>query len=168
MRGKYHLLSGVPFGAYAALELANVGSLVPDMGIVSKGICGACYCLGLILPDIDNEDSVIGRYVHLPVGHRGITHSAYVLLPFLPAGFLHSAFWMLGLGMLLHIFVDSFSRCGISWFKPFSGYRRLPSGGKIKKGFHLTLYGDGLSETIVAVSIAAVFSWLILQRYLTA
>ena len=59
-----------------------------------------------------------------------------------------------GLGYVLHLFWDSFSKAGICWFYPISNYRRYPNGAFVKRGRHLTLYSVGnASEAAVLVTL---------------
>lgn len=50
------------------------------MNLLFIGICVCCYCLGLLLPDIDSKDSTISKilHFHIPINHRGFY--AYNLL----------------------------------------------------------------------------------------
>lgn len=82
-----------------------------------------CFTLGSILPDIDSEDSTIGRYI-LPISrvipHRTVTHTAWIVILLFLLAWLFQSFYLsaLALGYFLHIIQDSFSDKGIRWFYP--------------------------------------------------
>lgn len=98
------------------------------------------FTLGSLLPDIDSEKSTIGRYVRPISGiipHRTITHTIWVVLFILALGFYFKSVIVLalGVGYVLHIIEDAFSRQGICWFYPVVGeYVSYKSGATIKKG----------------------------------
>lgn len=113
-------------------------------------ICLLLFLLGSVLPDIDSPTSVLGRYVHLPIEHRTWTHTAYALIPLVGLSILFRPCIWLFLGYFGHLFWDSFSRGGICWFNPVTGYLLYPNGAKIKKGHYKYLYRVGdISETII-------------------
>lgn len=185
MSGKQHLLGG---GALCALIVTDLtaGSrffsehpfLFSD--VLSAGIrtfahimdpggitwifaCIGCYLIGCLLPDIDNPASMLGRYVHVPGGHRTWTHSIFAFLVFAALGIRWSVFAWMAAGYFSHLFLDSFSKCGNCWVRFSSGYRKYPNGGKIKKGRHLVLYANETAAWIfctVLVMFAAFHAWM--------
>lgn len=108
------------------------------------------FILGSVLPDIDSENSLLGRYVRICVPHRTWTHAVWGL-PFLClAGVYYRPMMWCALGVFLHLFWDSFSVAGNCWFYPFSKYIDYPGGAHIKKRHWAKLYRvGGLSEKIV-------------------
>lgn len=125
--------------------------ILPSIAWCAAGL--VLFTLGTLLPDIDSKGSTLGRYVHLPVRHRTITHTFWIVLLLgilsLKVGLL---FW-LTLGYFLHIFWDSFSNAGIAWFWPLSRYIHYPNGAVVKKGFRWKLYKTGeASETVFLIA----------------
>ena len=114
----------------------------------------ALFALGSLLPDIDSRSSALGRYVHLPVKHRTLTHTAWVVALLVLLGIRFRVFIWLAFGYFLHIFYDGLSNAGIAWFWPLSRYITYPSGAVIKKGFRFKLYRTGdASETLIVCLI---------------
>lgn len=117
------------------------------------------YFIGVLLPDIDNPDSILGRFIHVPVKHRTWLHAIYLyLIPAILGWLIHPAFSWLFFGVFIHLFWDSFSTEGNCWFyKLFSDYKEYPNGVKIKKGHKLKLYHAGeWSEYLLLFIIVAV------------
>lgn len=113
----------------------------------------AAFLLGVLLPDIDQEHSALGRYIHIPVRHRTWTHTIWFVALFaVPAYFLPFFVWI-AYGSLLHIFFDSLSRGGICWFYPISKYKTYEGGAQIKKKHWLWLYrvGDKSEKVFVII-----------------
>lgn len=108
MRGITHLGAGV----LVAVMMPNAG-IGDFVGLI----------MGSVLPDIDSKTSIIGRYVPvLPkmIPHRTITHS---LLMVAGAVLLSKS---LGLGILLHIVLDMFTKEGVPLFWPIKKKFRIP------------------------------------------
>lgn len=105
----------------------------------------AVYFVGILFPDVDNPNSILGRIIHIPVEHRTWIHAVYLYIATGIAGiFIHPAFLWFTLGVFVHLFWDNFSKMGNCWFyKLLSDYREYPNGAKIKKGNHLVLYKAG-------------------------
>lgn len=76
------------------------------------------YFLGAILPDIDHEYSMLGRYIHLPIEHRTWTHAIWLPIIFAVIGIWYRFMTWLAVGYFLHLFWDMFSASGIQWFYP--------------------------------------------------
>ena len=79
-------------------------------------ILNTAFLIGVLLPDIDTKNSLLGRYIHLPFRHRAVMHSwiPVCILVILSIRF----FWMryVLFGFLLHLLEDSFSTEGIRFF----------------------------------------------------
>lgn len=89
------------------------------------GVCVFFYYFGLLLPDIDT-DSMISKWLHfkIPLRHRGFTHSIWFICIFLiPGIFLCYPFRFLAIGMLVHGFMDHFSKAGWVLFYPIGKYK---------------------------------------------
>lgn len=189
MMGKGHLISGACAleHAYVANELINRAGIEPlsmiqgfalsylgltDIAsqqaatsapvyvtILSVPLYLMMYFLGALLPDIDNPNSMLGRIIHIPVGHRKWLHAIYLYLIFAVLGWFYPAFAWLFFGVFVHLFWDSFSAMGNCWFyKLFSDYREYPSGAKVKKGHKLKLYYAGEWSEYVLLFIIVVFT----------
>lgn len=131
-----------------------------DIGFMSFVLCAlglAMFIAASTLPDIDQK---------LPIAHRGWTHTIWVCLALLAATVVFFnlgtvSIWFAYFGYIMaaatagytgHIFWDMFSRGGIAWAYPLTGYITYGSGAKIKRGHFLWLYRTGkTSETVVVV-----------------
>lgn len=183
MMGRSHLITGV-----CALEHAYVTDvLINRSGIRSLEVirqaawsylginefslfmipaCLGAYFFGVLLPDIDNPKSLLGRVIHVPVEHRTWIHAIYLYLVLAVLGCIYPVFsWMFS-GVFVHLFWDSFSACGNCWFyKLLSDYRRYPNNVKVKKGHKLKLYHAGewseylLLFVIVVITVVS-FVWV--------
>ena len=133
-----------------------------NFGLLGIIIGFMLYVLGSILPDIDSDKSLVGRYFPFINNHRGIFHSIWVLIPL----FIIGHFWLyeirfLFLGYLLHLVCDSVSVGGICWFYPISKYITYGSGAKVKRGHVIKLYRAGKkSETVVVFIIVALMMFI--------
>ena len=121
-------------------------------GIITAVICIILYIIGCLIPDIDQEKSTLGRFIHIPVDHRTWTHTIWmVILLAIPAIFAHCFVW-LAFGCAVHIFWDSLSKGGICWFYPISKYKTWSSGAQIKNKHFIYLYHTGdITETILTI-----------------
>ena len=132
------------------------GSSFTDMGIYIL-LSSILFLFGTLLPDIDEPKSMLGRRFHLPVKHRGLTHTVWFLL--LLCGLLKwPIFIWLVLGSFLHIFWDSYSRMGVCWLYPFSKYKEYNNGARVKKGKHFWLYRTGQPSEYVVITLLVVFA----------
>lgn len=118
--------------------------------------------LGALLPDIDQPDSMLGRFNPLAkaMKHRTITHTIWAafLVTWLCCYFgNHEPIWYgLALGYWLHLFEDFFSRESVPWLYPFT-----------KKHFHRWGYVTGGWFEKLVVTLASLFLlwkmiWLLL------
>ena len=114
-------------------------------------LAAALFCLGSLLPDIDSKGSTLGRYLYLPVKHRTLTHTFWIVALLALLGLKFRVFVWLALGYFFHIFYDGLSNAGIAWFWPLSRYITYPSGAVIKKGFRFKFYKTGDSSELLVV-----------------
>jgi membrane-bound metal-dependent hydrolase YbcI (DUF457 family) len=104
------------------------------------------FSLGSVLPDIDSEDSTIGKYIK-PISsmipHRTITHTIWAVLVIGVAAWFSQSIYLfaLAVGYAVHIAEDSFSEQGIRWFYPIPSMR--------SKRFRLAYETGGFAETIM-------------------
>lgn len=145
-----------PLALHVESELSTFYGL-PPVAAVFVGM--ALFWFGTLLPDIDSDKSMLGRYFHLPVEHRTWTHAIWFVLMLGALSWFVPIFWWLTAGYFVHLFWDSLSRGGVCWFYPFSHYMRFSSGAKVKRGHTWKLYGVGdVSETfVVAVVVGLTF-----------
>lgn len=116
-------------------------------------ICLLLFLLGTCLPDADKRNSIIGRFLYIPVRHRTWTHAVWIPTAILIGSFAcHILFWV-WLGYILHLFWDSLSYCGVCYFYPISNYRRYGNGAQVKKKHIFKLYraGQGSEYALVGV-----------------
>ena len=82
--------------------------------------------LGALLPDIDQQDSILGRFNPFAkmLKHRTITHTlwAALLITFLCLHFgqRQPLWWGVALGYWLHLIEDSLSSEGVTWLYPLT------------------------------------------------
>lgn len=150
MTGKNHvracvavMAAGAAMAGISGLKSGDMGQAMAAYGNVWGGGLGAFNtmpaigfgCLGSLLPDVDSKSSTLGRFVHLPLGHRTWTHSliglvlVFALCRSLPVWGIMGLFF----GYALHVFLDGFSDMGVCWLYPFKKYV-YKEGGKWKKG----------------------------------
>jgi membrane-bound metal-dependent hydrolase YbcI (DUF457 family) len=111
------------------------------------------YLLGNLLPDIDHENSMIGKIIYIPIKHRTWTHTIYFPAALWIAGiFSYRLLFYLGTGMFFHDFWDSFSYLGTDWLYP-----------KKNKHHILKLYHTGSPSEYIFVGI-----WLTVFIFYTA
>ncbi|MEW4425951.1 metal-dependent hydrolase [Paenibacillus pabuli] len=134
--GRRKLLLFYVLGVIASLFLLDRFS---DSGEpLAAAIVLLSFTLGTLLPDIDSEDSSLGRYFGLlsrVIPHRKVTHTIWFVI--LLAGIswaLQSVYLAaLTIGYTIHIIEDSLSNHGICWFYPVIGKYATRSGGKTTK-----------------------------------
>lgn len=122
------------------------------------------FTLGALLPDIDSENSTIGRYflfISKSIPHRTITHTVWALALVVGLGWYFESIQVLALaaGYGIHILQDTFSKQGIAWFYPIlGGYDRFGSGAVMKKGRKpkLAYRTGGTGETVLFYGSIAV------------
>lgn len=122
-----------------------------------KWIFVLAVLVGTYLPDIDSRYSKLGhrkiaRLLQVFTKHRGMIHSFTFLLTlciFLIIIFPRAVFGFF-LGYALHLFVDSFTKDGITPFYPW----KKKSSGKIKSGGRIEVM---ILVLFVILDIALVF-----------
>lgn len=130
-----------------------------ENGVV-LGLLMTAFLLGTLFPDIDSEQSTLGRYVpfiaHI-IPHRTVTHTLWFVLLF--AGltwFTGSAYvFMFTLGIVFHIVEDTFSKQSIAWLFPFTTYDTFGNGGAIKRGWkvpHRYSVGGSFETSVFHIS----------------
>lgn len=144
MMARNHILGGTAM-LVGGVSLAYAGASWADewLGSISPGWLGQAgdavegwlrsslwlglplFWLGCLLPDIDSKSSKLGRLVHVPGPHRGLTHTNWVLLLlgvgawFDPTGVV----WWLLLGVVTHLVIDGWSKAGRVGFYPLGRYK---------------------------------------------
>lgn len=113
--------------------------------------------LGSLLPDIDNDNSLLGRHIHIGVRHRTWTHAVWGLLVLCLIGIYYRPMMWGAIGMFWHLFWDSLSVGGNCWFYPFSKYNDYSGGAHSKQHHWAKLYRvGGLAERIIVYALAAI------------
>ena len=121
------------------------------------GFCPGVILIGSVLPDIDSANSLAGRFFHLPVRHRGITHTIWVVVVLILASFAFKPMVWMTLGYVLHLLLDSVSAMGLLWTYPIRKYREYGSGARVAPGHRVKLYHTGeKSETVFAVVFTSI------------
>lgn len=200
MTGKGHLMSGTVAAADAIATLHFIGAcdvpaavrswtdrlIAAAVGPVDTGwrtavpvaLLAAGYYIGLLLPDIDKENSMMARRLHIcvAVNHRGVTHSVWALMiPFLASlgaigaagAFPRGVF----LGMLVHCFVDALSVAGWVPFYPLGRYKIYNGTVMTRRRGHFGWYSSARpgSEAVVngmfVIASICVFGFLAYLRY---
>lgn len=126
------------------------------------GILVLSLGIGTLVPDIDNRNSLLGRYVYLPLKHRTWTHCFVPLLLLLPVCFASPLGLCFYFGYLLHLLEDSFSAGGICWFYPFQRFREYASGAFVANGHKLKAYHTGKSSETAFVILIVVIELMII------
>lgn len=165
MLGRNHILLNIGFVTASVCALAAMSARYPlcyavfDEGwrflypadslnypwLWTGALLGA-VALGSVLPDIDNKSSIVGRYIHLPLKHRTLTHTFWVLTLLFFAAVRWPAMAALWAGYFLHIIEDSVSVSGVCWMWPFERYRVYPSGARVKPHHSVRLYRTGYAS----------------------
>lgn len=183
MMGKSHIVvntcsliileSGLLLTQYAyhgvGSELLKNGATIVSRFVFPKPIfsmymllCLLLFYLGTLLPDIDSKNSLLGRFIYLPVKHKTWTHTIYgPFLIFVGSVWYLMLFW-LGLGYILHLFWDSLSYCGVCFFYPFSKYREYNSGAKVKVNHKFKIYRTGKTSEYVVVAVLVTLTGVLL------
>lgn len=133
-------------------------------------LAAALFWTGCLAADVDSEHTMLGRKLHLPLRHRGLTHSNWAVLPLLGLSWLDPtglAAWFT-LGHLTHLLLDEVSRAGrVHWY-PMTRYKVYvtPDGREVVVKERWTgLYKAGKpSEYVVlamVVLVALAASWAV-------
>lgn len=122
---------------------------------VFVGAASAALCaFGFLLPDIDQEHSTISRLLrfHIPVAHRGVTHTLWaVMLVLLAAVLAWRPLAFLSFGILVHDILDWPSKAGWVPFYPFGHYKKI-HGTIFSRKHRFVLYSSAEpgTETVFA------------------
>lgn len=120
------------------------------------------YIFGTLLPDVDSPNSLLGRWIYIPVEHRGATHTIWALGILVLATIGLPIVIPIAVGYFVHLWLDDLSRSGICWWYPISQYREYNGGARVKKGFHLWIYRTGQPSEYVFVTLLVVTALLML------
>lgn len=140
MLGKSHVILSEAILLPIALNTQYSNFFSKGYGITNPIYFIIGVALGALLPDIDEKNSILGRFNPFAslIKHRTITHTLWMALLisiiFLIIG-MHSPFcWGIILGYWAHLIEDSFSRKGISWLYPFISHKHNNHYGYITGG----------------------------------
>lgn len=126
------------------------------------------YAIGLLLPDIDEPGSFIGRRVifvsrvlkDLGIGHRTITHNFFVSVMVMLIGYIAGSYGIflmgLGFGMFIHTIGDLLTKGGIdAYFAPITHrtIRLLPK--------NLCFYTGSVGEYLFVATMSLYIAWMI-------
>ncbi len=106
-------------------ELPGAGVSPAMIWYPMAALAGLLFVVGTLWCDIDSKHTMLGRYLHLPLRHRGWTHTDWLFLPaamaspFEPSGLLA---WFT-LGWFTHLLLDEISRAGRVHFYPLTNYK---------------------------------------------
>ena len=154
MMARTHLL----FGGTLAFFAAEQHVLPHEPLIYVAGLFGS------LLPDIDHPKSTFGRrvpFLSIPIakifGHRGITHSAFIVIAFLGAWFYYHGqvspiILALALGYISHLLGDFCFGNGIPLLYPIQKRFRMPLSAKV----------DSWLESLVAFALLLWLGWMLL------
>lgn len=164
MKYPAHVVGGLTFGVlanyYVLQELPLIEQSSNQLLLTMSFLSGSV--LGSLMPDIDHPNSFVGKrlkpvsyLVSLTAGHRGATHSPFVivfiaaLLSLLVQWFtkdIQQAFLLVlvagfTVGAFSHIFLDSLTKGGVPLFYPLSS-----------KHFRLANFKTGgMGETFIVI-----------------
>lgn len=126
-------------------------------------ICGVL--LGSWLPDIDNKNSVLGRYFHVPFKHRTWTHTIWVLMLLCIPAIFYPFFGCVLYGAFMHILCDTVSRAGVCWFYPFQKYIEYGNGAFVKKNHKIKIYRSGKTSEGIFVGVLMSIIFILIFHY---
>ena len=147
--------------------LGYLGDVHGIMWFLFYAVIGSIlYMFGTLLPDIDSRKSILGRFMYIPVKHHKITHTLWVVsMLFLMSLIIRPIAWI-SFGYLVHLWLDSYSRCGVCYFYPISKYIEYPNGAMVKRNHKIKLYRTGASsEGIVTGIIVLITVFLFYFRF---
>ena len=125
--------------------------------IVFWGLAFVLFFLGTLLPDCDNDKSLLGRFIYIPVEHRTWTHTLWVVIPIFVMSIWWRVLFYLGAGYLLHLFWDSLSSCGVAYMYPITKYKSYGKA-KVKKGHIFKLYKTGKASEYVVLAFLVILT----------
>lgn len=122
-----------------------------------SGLVFIGYLIGSLLPDIDSKSSILGRYFHLPIGHRTWTHTIWAIIILFVVSIFIIPFRPVLIGFIMHVIEDYPSGCGICLTYPFHKYIEYESGARVADGHKFKLYNTSdVSEKRFVFIILAV------------
>ena len=151
MKYHTHLVFGLMFGLIYILVF-KVIIFIPFIVLVA---------IGSLLPDIDNSKSFFGNKIYpfskaieIFLGHRGIFHSAYLLILIsIPVYRINSTLGIaIFLGYFSHLIADGMTKKGVNFLNPFLELRL--------SGFIVT---GSFAEKIIFVIICFIDVFLLLK-----
>ena len=103
------------------------GEMSMNWTLCALGTCAATItvAIGSLFPDIDSRNSRLGRHVHLPLRHRGWTHTDWLLILVLALSFVDPtglSVWFF-VGLLSHDVTDELSVAGRVHFYPLTKHK---------------------------------------------
>lgn len=169
MLGRQHLLFGITSSIALSAVMNRSGSPLFAFPLVFVGAAA----VGSLLPDIDSENSMLGKkitfisaYLDGRFGHRTVGHEILIMVPLfilsLFAG--NPLFFGLMFGIMGHLFLDSFTKYGISlnYFGNKASYRykldRTIGAGRfhIVPGFiYKRIDSDGFAAKLLTLALSA-------------
>ena len=107
------------------------GGMSMNWALCALGTCAATItvAIGSLFPDIDSRNSRLGRHVHLPLRHRGWTHTDWLLILVLALSFVDPtglSVWFF-VGLFSHDVTDELSVAGRVRFYPLTKYKVISS-----------------------------------------
>ena len=135
------------------LQLVGLKILSVNSYGFTTAIIFILFTLGSVFPDIDSEKSTIGQYItpiSRSIPHRTITHTLWVVLILVGFSIYFQSIYLFAfaLGYTIHIVQDSFSRQGIAWLYPITGYTTYGSGATMKKGRKNPIFSYRTGEAV--------------------
>lgn len=134
-----------PAGGYANAVFSFMEKIFVPAHPIFLPLCFAAFMAGVLMPDLDSQKSKARKWLDTnldEVEHRTWLHTAYAVCFIAMLGLFPQFLFWTALGYFVHLLCDSFSKCGVAWFRPVKGYRHFGKkpGPKIKKGWHVVLY----------------------------
>ena len=144
------------YGAHVSTAAAVWGAACIGLGFQPEPAGFALVCLGSVLPDIDHEESWIGRRVGFIAtlvktyagGHRGATHACWPVVALFLASFVWPYLTPVAVGYATHLAGDYLCDGGIPLLWGYDN-RRF--------GQHLFVTGDRCETFIALGAVAAAF-----------
>ena len=138
MNYKTHVMGGVLLGLLTVSSASNILNININEDISVSVIYMSGAVVGSIFPDIDHNGSYIGRRVkplskliNTAFGHRGATHSPFLIVLFTSILYLlNKLIWLdssfsiliagLFIGMISHVLLDLITKEGVPLFYPLN------------------------------------------------
>ena len=121
-------LAGAALGGAGILLLLGATALAPlAWRIPAMAALGGAGLVGCLLRSRTRRWSILSAALHVAGGHRGPTHSLLSLGLTTAVGLLLRTtitWWVLPLGVLSHLFLDSLTWSGVPWLWPWKKHFR--------------------------------------------